>query len=70
MIVITNRITQDIATGQMKGLSPPDDWISFATPPAAWEGHFAYVDPRGSTAAFMVLAALVQNYGEDKTKQI
>ena len=57
-------------TGQMKGLSPPDDWMSFATPPAAWEDRVAYVDPRGSTAAFMVLAALVQNYGEENTKQI
>ena len=33
-------------TGQMKGLSPPDDWTNFATPPPAWEDRVAYVDPR------------------------
>lgn len=57
-------------TGALKGLAAPDDWTSFATPPQAWEDRVAYVDPRGSTAAFMVLAALVQNYGEEKAKQI
>jgi iron(III) transport system substrate-binding protein len=55
---------------QMKGHPLPDDWTSFATPPKAWEDRIAYVDPRGSSVAFMVLAALVQNYGEEKAKQI
>ncbi len=57
-------------TDQMKGLPVPDDWMSFATPPKAWEDRIAYVDPRGSSVAFMVLAALVQNLGEDKARQI
>ena len=57
-------------TDQMKGLPVPDDWTSFATPPKAWEDRIAYVDPRGSSVAFMVLAALYQNYGEEKTRQI
>jgi iron(III) transport system substrate-binding protein len=57
-------------TDQMKGLPVPDDWTSFATPPKAWEDRLAYVDPRGSSVAFMVLAALSQNYGEEKTRKI
>lgn len=57
-------------TDQMKGQPLPDDWMSFATPPKAWEDRIAYVDPRGSSVAFMVLAALVQNFGEEKAKQI
>ena len=55
---------------QMKGLPLPDDWSSFATPPKSWDERIAYVDPRGSSVAFMVLAALVQNYGEEKTRAI
>jgi iron(III) transport system substrate-binding protein len=54
----------------MKGLPVPDDWTSFAAPPKAWEDRVAYVDPRGSSVAFMVLAALSQNYGEEKTRKI
>lgn len=57
-------------TEQMKGLPVPDDWTSFAAPPKSWEDRIAYVDPRGSSVAFMVLAALNQNYGEEKTRQI
>ena len=57
-------------TEQMKGLPVPDDWTSFATPPKSWEDRIAYVDPRGSSVAFMVLAALSQNYGEEKTRRI
>ena len=57
-------------TEQMKGLPVPDDWTSFAAPPRSWEDRIAYVDPRGSSVAFMVLAALSQNYGEEKTRQI
>jgi iron(III) transport system substrate-binding protein len=55
---------------QMKGLPVPDDWTSFATPPKSWDERIAYVDPRGSSVAFMVLAALLQNYGEEKTRKI
>ena len=57
-------------TEQMKGLPVPDDWTSFAAPPKSWEDRIAYVDPRGSSVAFMVLAALSQNYGEEKTRRI
>ena len=57
-------------TEQMKGLPVPDDWTSFATPPKTWEDRIAYVDPRGSSVAFMVLAALSQNYGEERTRRI
>jgi iron(III) transport system substrate-binding protein len=57
-------------TEQMKGQPVPDDWTSFAAPPKAWEDRIAYVDPRGSSVAFMVLAALSQNYGEEKTRKI
>ena len=59
-----------VNTEQTKGLPVPDDWTSFATPPKAWEDRIAYVDPRGSSVAFMVLAALNQNYGEEKSRQI
>jgi iron(III) transport system substrate-binding protein len=59
-----------VNTQQMKGLPVPDDWTSFATPPKSWEDRIAYVDPRGSSVAFMVLAALNQNYGEAKSRQI
>jgi iron(III) transport system substrate-binding protein len=57
-------------TSQTKGMPVPDDWTSFINPPKAWEDRVAYVDPRGSSVAFMVLAAMVQTYGEDKAKQI
>jgi iron(III) transport system substrate-binding protein len=57
-------------TAQMQGLPVPDDWTSFINPPKAWEDRVAYVDPRGSSVAFMVLAAMYQTYGEEKAKQI
>jgi iron(III) transport system substrate-binding protein len=57
-------------TSQMKGLPVPDDWTSFANPPKEWEDRVAYVDPRGSSVAFMVLAAMYQTFGEEKAKQI
>lgn len=57
-------------TEEMKGRPTPTDWTSFATPPKEWQDRIAYVDPRGSSVAFLVLAALYQNYGEDKTRQI
>jgi iron(III) transport system substrate-binding protein len=57
-------------TAQMKGLPLPDDWTSFANPPKEWEDRVAYVDPRGSSVAFMVLAAMYQHYGEEKAKEI
>jgi iron(III) transport system substrate-binding protein len=57
-------------TGEMKGKPVPDDWTSFANPAKEWQDRIAYVDPRGSSVAFMVLAAMRQNYGEDKARQI
>lgn len=57
-------------TPQMQGIPVPDDWLSFATPPKSWEDKVAYVDPRGSSVAFMVLAAMYQTFGEDKARQI
>jgi iron(III) transport system substrate-binding protein len=57
-------------TSQMQGVPVPDDWTSFINPPKAWEDRVAYVDPRGSSLAFMVLAAMHQTYGEEKAKQI
>lgn len=57
-------------TAQMKGLPVPDDWTSFANPAKEWQDRIAYVDPRGSSVAFLVLAAMRQNFGEDKARQI
>ena len=57
-------------TDYAKGLTIPDDWLSFANPPKEWQDRIAYVDPRGSSVAFMVLAALRQNFGEEKARQI
>ena len=57
-------------TSQMKGLPVPDDWTSFINAPKVWEDRVAYVDPRGSSVAFMVLAAMYQTFGEEKAKQI
>ena len=57
-------------TAQMKGLPVPDDWTSFINAPKVWEDRVAYVDPRGSSVAFMVLAAMYQTFGEEKAKQI
>jgi iron(III) transport system substrate-binding protein len=57
-------------TAQTKGMPVPEDWTSFINPPKAWEDRIAYVDPRGSSVAFMVLAAMYQTYGEEKAKQI
>lgn len=57
-------------TGQMKGMPVPDDWTSFASPAKEWQERIAYVDPRGSSVAFMVVAAMRQNYGEERARQI
>jgi iron(III) transport system substrate-binding protein len=57
-------------TEGMKDQPVPDDWMSFADPPKAWDDRIAYVDPRGSSVALLVLAAMVQNLGEDKARRI
>jgi iron(III) transport system substrate-binding protein len=57
-------------TDEMKDAPVPDDWTSFANPPKSWDDKIAYVDPRGSSVAFLVVAAMVQNYGKDKAREI
>lgn len=54
----------------VKGIALPKDWIDFATPDLAWKGLISYYDPRTSSAAFSLLAALNQNLGPDKTAAI
>jgi iron(III) transport system substrate-binding protein len=53
-----------------KGIPLPNDWLDYANPPAAWQDRVSYYDPRTSSAAFSLLAALVQNFGEQKTAAI
>ena len=49
-----------------KGMKLPEDWFDFANPPAAWKGQVSFYDPRTSSAAFSLLAALHQNFGPEK----
>ncbi len=53
-----------------KGMKLPQDWFDFANPPDAWKGLVSYYDPRTSSAAFSLLAALNQNFGPEKTASI
>ena len=53
-----------------KGIPLPKDWLDYANPPAAWQDRVSYYDPRTSSAAFSLLAALRQNFGEEKTAAI
>src|SRR3984957_3278816 len=53
-----------------KGMPLPKDWLDYADPPAAWQDRVSYYDPRTSSAAFSLLAALYQNLGEEKTAAI
>ncbi|MFI5012675.1 MAG: ABC transporter substrate-binding protein [Hyphomicrobiales bacterium] len=53
-----------------KGMKLPEDWFDFADPPDAWKGQVSYYDPRTSSAAFSLLAALNQNFGSQKTASI
>lgn len=53
-----------------KDMPTPADWFDFAAPPKAWKGQISYYDPRTSSAAFSLLAALHQNFGADKTASI
>ncbi len=53
-----------------KGMPLPKDWLDYADPPAAWQDRVSYYDPRTSSAAFSLLAALYQNFGEAKTAAI
>jgi iron(III) transport system substrate-binding protein len=53
-----------------KGTPLPKDWLDYANPPTAWQDRVSYYDPRTSSAAFSLLAALRQNFGETKTAAI
>jgi iron(III) transport system substrate-binding protein len=53
-----------------KGIPLPKDWLDYLNPPAAWQDRVSYYDPRTSSAAFSLLAALYQNFGPDKTGAI
>ena len=54
----------------LKGMQPPQDWFDFANPKNEWRGQITFFDPRLSSAAFSLLAALYQNFGEQKTMAI
>ncbi len=54
----------------LNGIQPPQDWHDFANPKKEWQGQFTFYDPRTSSAAFSLLAALYQNFGEEKTVAI
>ncbi len=53
-----------------KGMPAPQDWFDFAKPPPAWKGLVSFYDPRTSSAASSLLAALIQNFGEEKAASI
>jgi iron(III) transport system substrate-binding protein len=53
-----------------KDMKLPQDWFDFANPPAAWHGLISFYDPRVSSVALLVLAALEQNFGREKTAAI
>ena len=54
----------------MKGMTPPKDWLDYIHPQSAWQGQISYYDPRTSSAAFALLAALHQNFGAEKAGAI
>lgn len=54
----------------VKGMPLPKDWFDFANPQPQWKGLISYYDPRTSSAAFSLLAALHQNFGPEKTATI
>jgi iron(III) transport system substrate-binding protein len=53
-----------------KGEPLPRDWLDYIDPPSAWQNQISYFDPRTSSAAFALLAALRQNFGPEKTAAI
>jgi iron(III) transport system substrate-binding protein len=53
-----------------KGVPIPADWSDFAKPSPEWKDKITFYDPRTSSAAFNVLAALHQNLGPEKTAAI
>ena len=53
-----------------KDIPLPKDWLDYVNPPSAWQDRISYYDPRTSSAAFSLLAALHQNFGPDKVGAI
>jgi len=53
-----------------KNMPTPNDWFDFVAPPKAWQGQISYYDPRTSSAAFSLLAALHQDFGANKAASI
>jgi iron(III) transport system substrate-binding protein len=53
-----------------KGVTLPKDWLDYVNPQKAWQDQVSYYDPRTSSAAFALLAALYQNFGPDKAGAI
>jgi iron(III) transport system substrate-binding protein len=53
-----------------KGLPAPKDWFDFANPPPEWKNKITFYDPRTSSAAFSLLAAMYQNFGPERAGQI
>jgi len=54
----------------LKDVPLPQDWFDFADPRKEWREQITFYDPRTSSAAFSLLAALHQNFGEEKTRSI
>src|SRR2546421_5845611 len=54
----------------IKGIMPPKDWLDYVNPQPAWQNLISYYDPRTSSAAFALLAALHQNLGPEKAGAI
>ena len=54
----------------IKGITPPKDWLDYINPSASWRNLISYYDPRTSSAAFALLAALHQNLGAEKAGAI
>lgn len=53
-----------------QGMTVPKDWFDFAEPQDAWRDMATFYDPRTSSAAFSLLAALYQNFGPDRAGDI
>jgi len=70
--LIVKTLTYGMAANRdfMKGMTPPKDWLDYINPQSAWHGLISYYDPRTSSAAFALLAALHQNFGAEKAGAI
>ena len=70
--LIVKTLIYGMATNRdyIKGIAPPRDWLDYINPPASWQNLISYYDPRTSSAAFSLLAALHQNFGAEKAGAI